>query len=196
MALNKHGAEAHFVRPDRVGYTSVLQAIPGYQPVQNAQEVAWRFVGAPFYSTGPGTFAGAFGAPKMSLRDRLRMFFFKFKVRQQQRAIAKVAALPAPQPNVPAVAESTPAQANVTRDAAALAITAGIVQSGSQLVPAGVVRPEVVAGSRISYSTAVGEPFGFSSLITSQVQNPYIGQLAAESAWHKFFFQRTRGLGR
>lgn len=49
--MAKHGAERHFVRPDGVYRTSVLQAIPGYQPVSNAQQVAARFTAAPYFAT-------------------------------------------------------------------------------------------------------------------------------------------------
>ncbi len=41
----------HFVRPDGAYRTSVLQAIPGYQPVSNAQSVAARFTSAPYFAT-------------------------------------------------------------------------------------------------------------------------------------------------
>lgn len=59
LTITKHGAEAHFVRPDGVMRTSVLQAIPGYHPAQNAQGVALRFTQPHYFST---TLSGALGA--------------------------------------------------------------------------------------------------------------------------------------
>lgn len=41
--MPKHGNELHWIRPDRVYGTGVLTSIPGFNPVQNAQEVAARF---------------------------------------------------------------------------------------------------------------------------------------------------------
>jgi len=49
--MRKHGAERHFVRPDAVHRSSILQAIPGYQPVSNAHQVAARFTAAPYFAT-------------------------------------------------------------------------------------------------------------------------------------------------
>lgn len=52
--VEQHGTESHLVRPDRVYATSVWTAIPGYQPVSAAMQVAARFVqgqpglGSPF----------------------------------------------------------------------------------------------------------------------------------------------------
>lgn len=43
----KHGAEQHYVRPDGVMRTSVVQAIPGFRPVSNAQAIAQRFTSLP-----------------------------------------------------------------------------------------------------------------------------------------------------
>lgn len=40
----KHGIEQHLVRPDRVYATGVLTPIVGYQPGEDAQQVAARFV--------------------------------------------------------------------------------------------------------------------------------------------------------
>lgn len=49
--MKKHDAERHFVRPDGVYSTSVLQAIPGFQPVSNAHQIAQRFTAAPYFAT-------------------------------------------------------------------------------------------------------------------------------------------------
>lgn len=42
--MAKHGAEAHYLRPDVTYRTSVLQSTVGYNPVADAQAVAARFV--------------------------------------------------------------------------------------------------------------------------------------------------------
>lgn len=42
--MAKHGIEQHYVRPDRVYATGVLTPIVGYQPAEDAQQVAARFV--------------------------------------------------------------------------------------------------------------------------------------------------------
>ena len=44
MAVERHGIESHFVRPDRVYATSVWTPIVGYQPTSDAMQVAARFV--------------------------------------------------------------------------------------------------------------------------------------------------------
>lgn len=64
-SITKHGAEAHYVRPDGVMRSSVLQAIPGYHPVSNAQAVAQRFT----HLIGPT--AGAASAPIAGLNGGL-----------------------------------------------------------------------------------------------------------------------------
>lgn len=190
MAFNKHGAEAHFVRPDRVGYTSVLQAIPGFRPVQNAQQIAWEFTAAPFYATGPYQFAGLGNAQKLTLGDRIRMFFFKRKLVKQQKAVAAVAALTPAQGAGAPVTGKTDEQAAATKDAAALAITQGVVASGGDLMPQGVVQPQYVAGARLYWNNSVATPFAKASAIAPQVTPPFVGRVASQSAWRNFVHNR------
>jgi hypothetical protein len=162
--MAKHDMEMHLVRPDFVGRTSVLQAIPGFSPVENAMEVAQRFVAYPYYVPG-SMFAGVhpFGATatKMSLRDRFRMAIYRMKLRfQAKRAnviAAKIAALPAalpaapmavtPVPAVPPVTASGLAPAAAGKEQAALMLTAGIATRGEQLMPSSVAEPEATAGT-------------------------------------------------
>lgn len=70
LTISQHGAESHFVRPDGVTRTSVLQAIPGYQPVQNAQGVALRFTQPHYFSTA---LSGALGGVPLWQRVRLKV---------------------------------------------------------------------------------------------------------------------------
>lgn len=51
--MAKHGIEQHFVRPDRVYATGVLSPIVGYQPVNEAQQIAARFVSGGQGLAGP-----------------------------------------------------------------------------------------------------------------------------------------------
>lgn len=80
--MAKHGAEDHFLRPDGVYITSVLQPTVGYDPVGDAQAVGARFV-APMGLAGPK--ATAWRARRRGLRgpvvDGLRARWQMFKAR-------------------------------------------------------------------------------------------------------------------
>lgn len=51
MLITRHGGESHYVRPDGVYRTSVLQSIYGYQPGADVQSVAQIFTQGPPMAT-------------------------------------------------------------------------------------------------------------------------------------------------
>jgi hypothetical protein len=166
------------VRPDFVGYTSVLQNIVGYQPVANAGYVAEQFTTAPYYSTGSGQFAGyglgrGFGeTAKMSFGERVRMFFYKIRLRNASKkanaVAAEVAALPAGntcpmngQPQGPVAGQSAHQQAGYM-------LTAGMAASGVDIMPPHVAKPPIVAGAQLTWDTS-GAPFDFAEHMRNRV---------------------------
>lgn len=70
LTISQHDAESHFVRPDGVTRTSVLQAIPSYQPVRDAQGVALRFTQPHYFSTA---LSGALAGVPLWQRIRLKV---------------------------------------------------------------------------------------------------------------------------
>lgn len=199
--MKKHGAELHLVRPDRVAYTSVLQAIPGYLPVQNAYDVSQRFVTAPYYATGPGSFAGpglmGLGRlGKASLKDRWRMFVYRIKARaanrRAQKSVAQVAALPAPASVAPPVTGQGTEIALRNQAQAALMLTAGMAASGDNIMPPAVVEPEIKAGTQISYSSAEA-PFRLASLPLQWIPNQRAVEPFVNRAYAQWVAMRTRG---
>lgn len=144
--MAKHGAEMHFVRPDFVHRTSVLQAIPGYQPVSNAYEVAARFTAAPYFAT---TLSG-----NVDIVTRFKLWWLNVKARWQAKrvpaAAQAVAALAPPvasygdqvQPGLPNSGEFSPEStqygvgpAHQAMSNIGLMITQGAVQAGSAVSP-------------------------------------------------------------
>ena len=95
----QHGAESHFVRPDRVMRTSVPSAIPGFDPVANAHGVALRFT-QPHYtalnvSDSGGAVSGlaGFAAAGLPLWQRIRLKIASAIARQRAIAVMRRAAL-------------------------------------------------------------------------------------------------------
>lgn len=115
----KHGIESHFVRPDRVYATSVLSPITGYEPVNDAMQVAARFVGNGRGLAGPSsevqlmgrkggqavralftsprgrglrgavTLLGALASPFQGLRDWLNGMLANIRARWEARKVLK-----------------------------------------------------------------------------------------------------------
>jgi hypothetical protein len=91
--MARHGQEMHFVRPDRVYATGVLSPIVGYQPAEDAQQVAARFVGGGqgLGLAGPraevrlmgGSFRPLRGARFDSILSWFRNLVANFRVRMQ-----------------------------------------------------------------------------------------------------------------
>jgi hypothetical protein len=72
QVVERHGGSNHYVRPDGVYRTSVLQPIQGYQPNQDVQAVAASFTERPMSIplSGLGGFLGA--APTVGLLQRAK----------------------------------------------------------------------------------------------------------------------------
>ena len=190
--MAKHGAEMHFVRPDFVYRTSVLQAIPGYQPVSNAQEIAARFTSAPYFAT---TLSGL--GQTMPVWERIKLRWQAWRERTQAKRIAKQVAALAPttaRPPGQSYADALPPatypadqrqqqysnrpgenMANV-----GLQITAGIVQTGDDIMPPGVARTEFTAAGQIDPRTAA-IPGQMASMMQSTVP-PMVGDAAYKAA--------------
>lgn len=202
----KHGAEFHFVRPDGVYRTSVLQAIPGYQPVSNAQGVAARFTAAPYFATTLSGLRGPFGEGLTwwdQIKIRWAAFVERMRAARAQAMLKKVAAtstVPGPNPAGPptAVAALPPAQgdgqygvgpANEAMAKVGAAITAGLVRSGDDALPPAVAQSQWAAGTRIapSYTDMVQHM----AAMAERGQPPFIGQRAYQSAYNRFRAQRT-----
>lgn len=82
----RHGEELHVIRPDGVYITSVLTAIPGFQPVQNAQDVAARFTAIWQPRVQDALKGAGLGERAPGLVERFRLWRYK---RKFQKAIAK-----------------------------------------------------------------------------------------------------------
>lgn len=161
--MPRHGAEMHFVRPDAVYRTSVLQAIPGYQPVSNAHQVAARFTAAPYFAT---TLQGLNEALPLwdRIRFRVRAWMDRMQAKQAIRQSAAVAAMaqpvraPASQAiaALPPIGPNSPQATNYgaspkeTMMNAAYQITAQAASAGNSVAPPSVAEPEFDAAGRIS----------------------------------------------
>jgi hypothetical protein len=151
MTMKKHGAEAHFVRPDGVYRTSVLQAIPGYQPVSNAYNVAARFTTGPYFAMQLNGLSDAQLTPMQKIRLRWEAWKARMHARRVGALTARVAAstnmptkppgmdvaaIPTAAANAPIAVDygAAPARENMAKVGAQ--ITAGLIQNGEQALPA------------------------------------------------------------
>lgn len=95
----QHGAESHFVRPDGVTRSSILQAIPGFAPVENAQGVALRFTQPHYFALTVPSNGGAvsglagFAAGGIPLWQRIRLSVQAAFARARATAVMRRAAL-------------------------------------------------------------------------------------------------------
>jgi hypothetical protein len=199
--MKKHGAEMHFVRPDFVHRTSVLQAIPGYQPVSNAYEIAQRFTAAPYFATAlNGSFYG-----NLPFWEKMRIHWAAMKAKWQAKRVpamtAAVAAtappvMPAAPPSaVPAglpsagqtqygVGPANAAMANV-----GMRITAGLVQTGDDAMPPSVAVPQNDAAQQIAPQTAA-DVRQLAMMVQEGVPG-YVGQSAYQAALDRWNRQRS-----
>lgn len=66
MLIARHGDASHYVRPDRVIRTGVLESIVGYQPQQDVMDVAQAFTQGPMLFQQGSPTAGVAG-PRVQL---------------------------------------------------------------------------------------------------------------------------------
>jgi hypothetical protein len=92
QVTTRHGGGSHFVRPDRVYRTSVLESTMGYDPGQDVQNVAAAFTAYPMdlqtpAPTGNGMsglagLGAAFGANNMGFMQRMKLRYDAWKARR------------------------------------------------------------------------------------------------------------------
>lgn len=180
--MKKHGAEMHFVRPDFVHRTSVLQAIPGYQPVSNAQAVAARFTAAPYFATFMNPQANGLGAhaayaylPGLrgneDIVTKVKVWWANVKAKWMAKRVPAMAANISSMQNVPAAPQAfNPGLPNVRSDnpeayrygagpteqmaQVGLKITQGLVQTGEDALPPSIAVPENDAAGQLAPDAA------------------------------------------
>lgn len=201
--MAKHGAEMHFVRPDGVYRTSVLQAIPGYQPVSNAYEVSTRFTAAPYFATtlaGPSPFW-----EKVKMRWAMMKAQWQANrvpgMTMQVAAMAQPTVQAAPQSPItagllPNVGPSSPESvkygigpANEMMANVGMRITAGLVQTGDDALPPQVAVPQLTAAQTIAPEAAMNV-----RQLARMVQNGvpgFVGQSAYQAAMERWNKQRS-----
>lgn len=198
----KHGAEMHFVRPDGVYRTSVLQAIPGYQPVSNAMEVAARFTAAPYFATalsGPG------GSWWENMKIRVQAWVASRQATKIQAMLARLSAMAPPgsmQPSTPNVAALPPAKGGGAYGVGpsdpmatvGMQITAGIVKSGDDINPPGVMAPELPTAQGLAPNVA-NVPADMAAMVHGLVPGQ-VSSAAITAAMNRFYRLRQRQLGR
>lgn len=161
--MAKHGAEAHYLRPDFTYRTSVLQPTVGYNPVPDAQAVAARFV-APMGLAGTVATRHHLGAP--SLASRWAGFKARVSARfQAARMVRQLRTMPAAA--APVTVDTSPRPA----DPSAIA-----VQNG--LAPAPQTRASVMAPMIMSQD---GPP------LTTATQTAVA--MTPEAAWPATYWQ-------
>jgi hypothetical protein len=106
LQISRHGGSDHFVRPDRVYATSVLQPVQGYQPNQDVQAVAGEFTQYPMSLQVKSGLAGFLGAaPTINAFQRAKLWMqSKMASKRTGQFMAlttpsAVAAVAAPRPN-------------------------------------------------------------------------------------------------
>jgi hypothetical protein len=91
QTITRHGGGSHWVRPDRVYRTGVIQSAMGYDPGADVQDVAASFVAYPMDLQAPDSGLsglrglGAFGVSSMPLLQRLRLRYEAWKARRRAR---------------------------------------------------------------------------------------------------------------
>ncbi len=140
----RHGEEMHLIRPDGVYITSVLTAIPGYQPIMNAQDVAARFtaIWQPRVQdalSGPGL-----GERPLGLIERARLWM----ARQKFKAELRKRGMSGPDDTAMAIPTANAPQFN-RQEQAALAISMRAVTQGAHPFPP-VLNPAAAAAANIT----------------------------------------------
>ena len=126
----RHGGESHFVRPDGVFRTSVLQPIVGYQPDADVQMVTQAFTQGPPYGT---VLSGPFATGWMQrLGLRIKAMFAKSNASAFQnvgmQGVPQYGAGPAPvagQQIAPQLASQMQMLMRLTPDAGSVVAQAG-----------------------------------------------------------------------
>jgi len=93
----RHGGGSHYMRPDRVYRTSVLQPMVGYRPDVDVQAVAQEFATGPvygMYADAPGM--SGLGQPNIFQRMKLRIQGALASRRAQQFMFAGFGQSPGP----------------------------------------------------------------------------------------------------
>lgn len=139
----RHGEELHLIRPDGVYYTGVLTAIPGFQPVVNAQEVAARFT-AIWQPRVQDALQGGLGERPVGLMERFRLWRAREKFKRELRK----AGLRGPDHTAMAIQNSSAPQMN-RQEQAALAISMSAVGQGAHPFPP-VLNPAASAAAAIT----------------------------------------------
>lgn len=69
MLIARHGGSSHFVRPDRVIRTGVIESIVGYSPQQDVMNVAQEFTQGPylFQQGSAGVTSAGMSGPRLQL---------------------------------------------------------------------------------------------------------------------------------
>jgi hypothetical protein len=75
LGTDRHGSGSHYMRPDRVYRTSVLQSMVGYRPGYDVQQVAHEF------TVGPQTGMTLSGLRGLGALDKLRIWWHGVKAR-------------------------------------------------------------------------------------------------------------------
>lgn len=89
QTVTRHGGGSHYVRPDRIYRTGVIQSAMGYDPNADVDDVVASFTAYPMdlQPVDSGTLAGlgAFGVSSMPLLQRLKLRFNAWKARRAMR---------------------------------------------------------------------------------------------------------------
>ncbi|MGH7176617.1 MAG: hypothetical protein ACREJC_04490 [Tepidisphaeraceae bacterium] len=140
QTIERHGGSSHFVRPDGVYRTSVLQPSIGYDPGADVQAVAASFTQYPANLQTPNGLSGLFGAD-LRLADKIRMRIAVWRAkRRAKRTLQGLGMMPAGRGGAiqPAWGAAYPqvGEQIAPHMIAKEQMVAYLVQSGNQLPPA------------------------------------------------------------
>lgn len=142
----RHGEELHLIRPDAVMYTGVLTAIPGYQPVMNAQEVAARFTAIWQPRVQDALQSGGFGDRPVGVIERIKLWAAKQRMKAALRR-SGMSGLYGDQTSM-AIPTANAPQFN-RQEQAALAISMRAVTQGAKVFPP-VLNPAASAAAAMT----------------------------------------------
>lgn len=89
QTITRHGGGSHWVRPDRIYRTGVLQSSMGYDPGADVQDVMASFTAYPMDLQAPGLSGLGFGATNLPFLTRLRLRYEAWKARRAARIQAQ-----------------------------------------------------------------------------------------------------------
>jgi hypothetical protein len=151
MTMQRHGAELHVLRPDRVYATSVLSPIVGYNPGADVMAVAQNFTSRG-YNVPTAGMSLSLGAPPLNFFQRLRIrIAAASSERRARRMLKKLAKLSAQngtaaQPPMGGLFGPEPARQG-------MALVAARISVGQYPMPAGA-RTKLQAGTAIIPSSS------------------------------------------